>query len=147
MTVTSVLLAIVILISLFLAILSYRTRINHLKPVGERYLLPCPDKPNCVSSKSTIKQHSIEVFQLLQNDPLKSRDKLIQAIKNSGGKILLEDDRYIHAVYTSSLFRFKDDLEAEISETHIDIRSASRAGTSDLGVNRKRVEKIRSLYQ
>ena len=57
-----------------------------------------------------------------------------------------QDPNYIHAVYTSTLFRFKDDLEVVLNTEHIDIRSASRAGSSDLGKNRQRVEKLRQLY-
>jgi uncharacterized protein (DUF1499 family) len=59
---------------------------------------------------------------------------------------LVDDGRYYHAVFTSGLFRFKDDFEAVLDGSRIEIRSASRAGTSDMGQNRKRVERIRRLY-
>jgi uncharacterized protein (DUF1499 family) len=136
----------IILIVAYLAGLSFSTRQHRLVPADERHLSPCPDKPNCVFSQSNQDIHAIQAFSLLENNSSLSWEKLIVAIQQSGGEIVFKDGRYCHAVFTSSLFRFKDDLEAEINETQIEIRSASRAGTSDMGQNRKRVENIRRLY-
>jgi uncharacterized protein (DUF1499 family) len=57
-------------------------------------------------------------------------------------------ENYIHAEFTSLIFRFVDDVEFLYNplKNVIDVRSASRVGYSDLGVNRARVEKIRSKY-
>jgi len=51
--------------------------------------------------------------------------------------------------FRSNVFRFVDDVEFlfDREKKLIHVRSASRVGYSDLGVNRKRVEKIRSLFQ
>ena len=136
-----------VLIVAYLAGLSFSTRQHRLAPVNERYLSPCPDKPNCVFSLSNQDLHAIQAFSLLEENVSLSWEKLIWAIQQNGGEILINDGRYCHAVFTSRLFRFKDDFEAEINETQIDIRSASRAGTSDMGQNRKRVEKIRRFYR
>jgi len=104
-------------------------------------LLPCPDRPNCVSSESgedTV--HSVK--------PLDAAlwPDLPQAIEAAGGVMLSSDEHYLHAGFTSSLFRFVDDVEARLDEAAgvIHIRSASRVGHSDFGVNRKRVEALRS---
>lgn len=141
-------LGLILLISLYLASLSFKTRENRIKPPAERHLSSCPDKPNCVSSKFTSdKTHAIDPFPLIDGNINKSREKLVDVIRQTGGDILVNDEHYIHAVFTSSIFRFKDDFEAKINDATIDIRSASRAGTSDLGKNRKRVEKLRSLYR
>lgn len=123
------------------------TRQAELKAEGERHLGPCPDKPNCVFSQSEEEAHAIQAFSLLGNDRTASWDKLMSVIQQSGGEILINDGQYCHAVFTSKLFRFKDDLEARLTATQVDIRSASRAGTSDLGQNRKRVEQIRQRYR
>ena len=139
--------AIIFLVIIYLASLSFLTRHHRIKTQGERHLTPCPNKPNCVFSKSDKKTHTIEAFQLNDNNRQQSWKKLIAAIQRSGGEILIDDGHYLHAVFTSSIFRFKDDFEAEINESQIDIRSASRAGKSDLGQNRKRVERIRQLYK
>lgn len=141
-----ILLALVVLIVLYLAGLSFTHRHNVLKMEHERTLSPCPQKPNCVYSGSTSAQHQISPLPLLDNDRQKSWQAVIEAIRQSGGDVLVDDGNYCHAVFTSGIFRFKDDVEVKLTETEIAIRSASRAGTSDLGANRKRVEKIRSMY-
>ena len=138
--------AIIILIVAYLAGLSFATRQAQLKPENERHLSACPEKPNCVFSQSTREMHAIPALSLIEDNSALSWEKLIVAIQQAGGEVLVDDGRYCHAVFTSSLFRFKDDFEAELNNSWIDVRSASRAGTSDLGKNRKRVEKIRRLY-
>ena len=139
--------AIVFLVIIYIASLSFSTRHDRIKSAGERQLAPCPDRPNCVLSQATKKPHAIEAFTLLENNETISWKKLIAAIQKSGGEILIDDGHYCHAVFTSTVFRFKDDLEAVLNNDKIDIRSASRAGKSDLGKNRERVEKIRLLYK
>jgi len=102
----------------------------------------CPDKPNCVSSQAGADDdiHTIT--------PIPGTDwqTLQKAIGAAGGYIVQDDGHYLHATFTSSLFRFVDDVEAlrDDAEGVIHIRSASRVGYSDLGVNRKRVEAIRA---
>jgi uncharacterized protein (DUF1499 family) len=63
-------------------------------------------------------------------------------------KIITEKDDYIHAEYTSALFRFVDDVELYFDKAKkiIHVRSASRVGYGDMGVNRKRVEELRALF-
>ena len=65
-----------------------------------------------------------------------------------GGQIEKDDGDYLHAVFISTVFRFRDDLELRQDAAHsrIQVRSASRIGYSDLGVNRKRVEKLRREF-
>ncbi|MDX1765264.1 MAG: DUF1499 domain-containing protein, partial [bacterium] len=62
-----------------------------------------------------------------------------------GTTVVEETTDYLHAECTSALFRFVDDLEFHLRpSTHtLAVRSASRVGYSDLGVNRRRVEKLR----
>lgn len=64
-------------------------------------------------------------------------------------RIVEEQPGYLHAVFTSLVFRFQDDVEilrdADAQVLHV--RSASRVGHSDLGVNRKRVERLRQRFQ
>lgn len=136
----------VVLTISYLAGLSFLYRQDRVKPENQRYLEPCPDKPNCVLSLSKNEEHAIEAFPILQNNSPSSWERLISAIEQNGGNILVNDGSYCHAVFTSRLFRFKDDFEASLGETLIDVRSASRAGSSDLGQNRKRVEALRASY-
>ena len=57
-----------------------------------------------------------------------------------------DEDGYLHATFESAVFRFIDDVEFQLSpvEGVINVRSASRVGHSDLGVNRRRVEVLRA---
>jgi uncharacterized protein (DUF1499 family) len=60
--------------------------------------------------------------------------------------IVAQTENYIHAECQSALLGFVDDLELHFrpDQGEIGVRSASRLGRSDLGVNRKRVETLRS---
>ena len=68
-----------------------------------------------------------------------------QLKQQSNVELFKSDKNYFRFVYTSSLMRFKDDLEIYIDpkKDGIQVRSSSRTGYSDLGVNRERVEEIR----
>jgi uncharacterized protein (DUF1499 family) len=66
------------------------------------------------------------------------------AIIATGGTITAESERYISATYMSKVFKFIDDVELRKDSKRLwHIRSGSRVGYSDRGVNRRRVEAIR----
>ena len=114
--------------------------------VGGR-LAPCPDSPNCVSSQADDPAQAIEPFKLV-GDPAATRAKLMSALARLGGtKVVKEETNYLHAVAVTPFFRFRDDMELLIDPANgvVHIRSASRIGVSDLGANRKRVERLRAL--
>ncbi len=114
---------------------------------GDR-LSPCPKSPNCVSSLSEDKSHQVE--PLTYNAPLEeAREKLISVINSmKRSEIAIAENNYIHATFKSFLFRFVDDVEFSFDDEKkiIDVRSASRTGYSDFGVNRSRVEEIRRRF-
>lgn len=76
----------------------------------------------------------------------KLRD-VLTAIEATGGTITSRSDDYLSATYMSRLFKFVDDVEVRQDGHLCHIRSGSRVGFSDRGVNRKRVETIRSAVQ
>ena len=63
-------------------------------------------------------------------------------------QLLTDDENYLHFTFKSRIFRFTDDVEFLFSgkDKIIHMRSASRTGYSDMGVNRKRIALIRSLF-
>lgn len=65
-----------------------------------------------------------------------------------GSRIVTSENLYIHAEYRSRVFGFVDDLEVLLDEVQklVFLRSSSRIGYSDLGVNRQRVDHIRRLF-
>jgi uncharacterized protein (DUF1499 family) len=111
-------------------------------------LAPCPESPNCVSSQSTDKKHFIKPLSY-DGSLAEARGKLVSIIQTmKRSRIISQEDTYIHAEFTSALFRFVDDTEFYFDDRAktIHMRSASRIGYSDLGVNRKRIETIRSKF-
>ena len=113
-----------------------------------KQLPACPQSPNCVSSQSTDPEHFVEPFAY-QGSLEEAKRRLLQIITAlPRTRIVEEEHAYIHAEYTSLIFRFTDDLEFAIDDTRkvIHIRSASRVGHSDLGANRKRMETLRRHF-
>ncbi|PVV07409.1 MAG: hypothetical protein B6D77_13885 [gamma proteobacterium symbiont of Ctena orbiculata] len=117
--------------------------------VNNGRLMQCPDTPNCVSSQAEDEQHYIQPIQFMgtQQEAQSALLKMLETWKRT--KIIVAQEEYIRAEFASMIFRFVDDVEFYLSsikadETVIHVRSASRVGYSDFGVNRKRIERIRS---
>ena len=111
-------------------------------------LRPCPNSPNCVSSESREDSSQCEPFQF-QGSADEAMAKLKAVVQELGGSIKQDQGGYLWAVFTSRIFRFKDDVEFRLVEEEnlIHVRSASRVGYSDLGVNRRRVNRLREAFQ
>ena len=121
------------------------SRPAHLGVKGDR-LVPCPDSPNCVSSQSGNPEHFIDPIAC-RGSVEDCRRTLLDVLESMPrAKVVQSKDRYLHVEFTSAVLRFVDDVEFFFDDAAalIQVRSASRLGYSDLGVNRKRVEKIRS---
>jgi uncharacterized protein (DUF1499 family) len=116
--------------------------------VKEGRLAPCPDSPNCVSSQSADAKHGIDpiAYTTSVEEARNRLEKIVRAMPRTKA-VRLEED-YICLECSSRLFRFVDDVEFWFDDASkvIHCRSASRKGYSDLGVNRKRVERIREQF-
>jgi len=109
-------------------------------------LRPCPESPNCVSSESgSIRQ--IPPFSYTGTGE-EAWQKVQLSITELGGEIITRDPTYIWSTFTSKVFRFVDDVELRLDREGktIHIRSGSRLGYWDFGVNKKRIEKMRVLF-
>ncbi|MCB9949905.1 MAG: DUF1499 domain-containing protein [Planctomycetaceae bacterium] len=107
-------------------------------------LRSCPDKPNCVCSVDSRPEHTIDPIKFA-GDGSEQWQRLVAAIKSDArAKVVTQTNNYLHAEFTTPLFQFVDDLELHLDRQHntIHIRSASRTGHSDLGVNRARVARL-----
>lgn len=115
-----------------------------------RALKPCPSSPNCVSSLAEEDPtHRVPPLSWA-GDLAPAKARLRQAVLAAGNAtFVVEEDAYWHLEFRSRIFRFVDDVEFLFMPQArlIHVRSASRLGHSDLGVNRKRIEKIRALFQ
>jgi uncharacterized protein (DUF1499 family) len=119
--------------------------------VNSGQLMPCPDKPNCVSTQAIEKTHFIQPIHF-SGTPQKAQDRLLQALKAmERTNIVVIQENYIRVEFTSNVLRFVDDAEFSFlsvanGKIVIDLRSASRIGHSDFGVNRERIEQIRNTF-
>ena len=116
--------------------------------IMQKQLAPCPDKPNCVFSGSKDPEHAIDPYRYF-GDADTAKHLLVKIIQEQARtKIINQEKNYIHVTFTSMILRFTDDVEFlfDDREKIIHVRSASRVGRSDFGVNRKRVELLRGLF-
>lgn len=123
----------------FLLWLRHRSQIRpELGPING-HLRMCPSTPNCARMELPLLSAGKEAsWKKLQN--------VMQELPRS--VLVLETDKYLHAECHSQYIGFVDDVEALLhskSET-LELRSASRVGYSDLGVNRKRLQLIKERY-
>jgi uncharacterized protein (DUF1499 family) len=142
---------IIIAIALVLAFLLWN---NHIfagnKPtnlgVNNSHLLACPTTPNCVNSDApTIdREHAIAPLPLSDDNPtmMAALKKVILAMPRTN--IVKETNNYLYVEFASKLMGFVDDVEFYLDSDSktVRVRSASRLGESDLGVNRQRIEAI-----
>ncbi|WP_448268341.1 DUF1499 domain-containing protein [Nostoc sp. DSM 114159] len=112
-------------------------------------LASCPNSPNCVSSQSTDASHQIAplTFTSTPEQAITNLKQIIESLPRT--KIITFSNDYLYAEFKSALLGFVDDVEFYLDRTAnvIHVRSASRLGQSDLGVNRKRIETIRAKFQ
>lgn len=112
---------------------------------------PCSWKPNCVNSSTDPKsdaKHFVEPLRF-SGDPAKAWARLAALVKAAPrAAVVREDAGYLQVEFNSSMLGFTDDVEFALDAAggNIHVRSASRLGVRDFGVNRARVESIRSRF-
>lgn len=113
-------------------------------------LKDCPTSPNCVSSFSDPEdsEHFIQPISIPSNldKPMEKLREVIDTEERT--HIVTQEENYLHVEFTTKIMRYVDDVEFFLDNKNkvIQVRSASRLGKSDFGVNRKRIEKIRSRF-
>jgi uncharacterized protein (DUF1499 family) len=136
----------VLLSSFFLFIGSFLCDTNSAIALTEMgQLSPCPKTPNCVISQGEDSKHGIAPLGY-SGDLNTAKEALVKVLSVVPRTVVVEEtDNYIRAESTSRVFHFVDDVEFYFpsDEQVIHVRSASRVGESDLGVNRRRIEQIR----
>lgn len=110
-------------------------------------LKTCPESPNCVSSLTESKEHHLKAiaFSGTKTEAFTKLKDLVLGLDRT--RLESETEDQLHFVFTSFLFRFKDDVWFAFDEDkqQIHFKSQSRVGYSDLGANKNRIEKIRAL--
>ena len=115
--------------------------------VRDGRLKPCPDTPNCVSSQD---RGSASLAPIAYRGGASAAWQRLTTIVETMPRttVTQRTGNYLRAEASSRLLGFVDDVEFLLDENAgvIQVRSASRLGYSDLGVNRRRVEQIRALF-
>lgn len=117
--------------------------------LDQGHLVSCPTTPNCVSSQSLDESHQIAPipYSGSASMAISALRQVIESFPRT--QIITVTDDYLYATFSTPLMGFVDDVEFYLNPATqvIEVRSASRLGESDLGVNRQRVETIRTQLE
>lgn len=107
-------------------------------------LRDCPATPNCVCSTASRPSQQFPPLRF-QGTAAEALRRVVEVLGSwPRVKIVEQRTNYLHIVCTTRLCRFKDDLEilADEAQRQLHYRSASRIGYSDLGANRRRLQRL-----
>lgn len=106
-------------------------------------LKPCPESPNCVSSREDGDHH---VEPLSYGDSTaETRERILSFLRTEyDASVQSQSDTYVHLTVSTTL-GFVDDLQFRFvpDQQIVHVRSASRVGRDDLGANRARINALR----
>jgi len=110
-------------------------------------LPPCPTSPNCVSSQADAADQRVEPLRY-QGEAAAAQAKLLTVLNGMARvKIVQSGPDRIAAEFRSAMLGFVDDVTFQFGPPGlVQVRSASRSGYYDFGVNRERVEMIRARF-
>ena len=111
--------------------------------VRDGRLAPCKRSPNCVSSQAdpSDREHYIAPIR----GSIAAARGVIKSLPRT--KIIEEKGNYLYAEFRTPLLRYVDDVELFFDGQLLQVRSCSRLGRRDFGVNRKRIEALRMLIE
>ncbi|MCU0920436.1 MAG: DUF1499 domain-containing protein [Burkholderiaceae bacterium] len=120
--------------------------------VRDGRLRPPAKTPNSVSSQADLwPQHPMQDYARIAPLPLKGSgpatmaqiQRIVEALP--GAKVVQSRDDYLYVQFSTRWMKFVDDTEFWFDPAHavVQVRSASRLGRKDFGVNRARIEAIR----
>ena len=106
---------------------------------------PCKPTPNCVSSQADPADREHYIAPIAFSGTMPELRRAVESMTRA--TVISEEGNYLYAEYKSALLGYVDDVELLLDESArlVHVRSASRLGRSDFGVNRKRIEELRVL--
>ena len=113
--------------------------------VKDGRLAPCRRTPNCVSSQADPADREHYIAPIPFTGTMADLRRLVESMQRA--TVITARDDYLYAEYRTKLLRYVDDVELYLDKGVVHVRSASRLGRRDFGVNRKRVEELRALIQ
>jgi len=111
--------------------------------VRDGKLAPCKRSPNCVSSQANPSDREHYIAPL--HGTLESVKNAVRAFPRT--TIVKQEKDYLYAEFRTRLLRYVDDVEFFFDGRVIQVRSCSRLGRRDFGVNRKRVDELRRIIE
>ncbi|HET7672719.1 MAG TPA: DUF1499 domain-containing protein [Burkholderiales bacterium] len=111
--------------------------------VRDGRLAPCRRTPNCVSSQADPADREHYIAPIPFKGTMADLRRLVESMERV--TVIEARDDYLYAEYRSRLLRYVDDVELYLDKGVVHVRSASRLGRRDFGVNRKRIEQLRAL--
>jgi uncharacterized protein (DUF1499 family) len=107
--------------------------------VRDGMLAPCKRSPNCVSSQANPSDEEHYIAPI--HGTMEAVRRAVEDFPRS--KIIQEGEGYLYAEFRTKLLSYVDDVEFYFDGKLIHVRSCSRLGRRDFGVNRKRIEALR----
>jgi uncharacterized protein (DUF1499 family) len=105
----------------------------------------CKTTPNCVSSQADPADQEHYIAPIAYNGTMQELRRAVESMERA--TVIREEGSYLYAEYKSKLMGYVDDVELLLDDKArlVHVRSASRLGRKDFGVNRKRIEELRTL--
>jgi uncharacterized protein (DUF1499 family) len=113
--------------------------------VRDGALAPCKRTPNCVSSQADPADREHYIAPLAFPGTIRELRRAIEVLPRV--TVIGEERDYLYAEFRTPLMRYVDDVELLKAGDLLHVRSASRLGRRDFGVNRRRVEELRALVR
>jgi uncharacterized protein (DUF1499 family) len=145
---TTILIVIAVFIVLNLGRIYYQNSQAPELGVENGQLKPVSSKPNNVSTQAQDAAKKVTPLAVKASTAA-TMAALKQAVSEYGhAKIHTESDTYLYVIFTTDLMKYHDDAEFWIDQANgvVHFRSSSRAGYSDMGLNRKRYDALAALY-
>lgn len=113
--------------------------------VQDGRLAPCKRTPNCVSSQADPQDREHYISPIAFRGSMAELRAVVESMPRV--TVITADVYYLYAECRTRLMRYVDDLELYYDPRAgvVQVRSASRLGRRDFGVNRARVEELRGL--
>lgn len=113
--------------------------------VKDGRLAPCKPTPNCVSSQADPADQEHYIAPIVYSGTMQELRRAVESMTRA--TVIREEGNYLYAEYKSALLGYVDDVELWLDDKArlVHVRSASRLGRRDFGVNRKRIEELRTL--
>jgi len=147
MKIISIILVIVVVVFISRLVIQNITTPTYLGH-NQGLLAEMPSKPNAVSSQTTATDKFVSPLPY-NGSTHETHAAVIAALKSmANNEIKVNESNYLYTVFTTKVLRFHDDVEILLDEQNkqVHFRSQSRAGHSDLGVNRERYEAFKQYY-